>query len=75
MKIKNSFLLRNLDDKSAILAADVVRLMILEHVISGEDWVMVVPRMQMIADVVLQKGLYSELCFSCGLKMPLCISD
>ena len=36
---------RKLDDKSALLAADVVRLTMLEHVISKEDWVMVEPQM------------------------------
>ncbi|CAL1160468.1 unnamed protein product, partial [Cladocopium goreaui] len=35
---------KKLDDKSALLAADVVRLTMLEHVISKEDWVMVDPR-------------------------------
>jgi hypothetical protein len=34
---------RKLDYKSALLSADVVRLTMLEHVISKEDWVMVEP--------------------------------
>eukprot|EP00435_Cladocopium_sp_Y103_P023191 s1033_g5.t1 len=36
---------KKLDDKSALLAADVVRLTMLEHLISKEDWVMVEPQM------------------------------